>query len=241
MKYGIQLYGLRDITNKDMDGALREISKIGYTYAEFAGFFGHTSGEICDMLQRYKLEISGTHTPWQELLPDNFKATVKYHKEINNKNIIIPSADFSTREKLDAFIDFVNDVGPKLQKEGIKLHYHNHSGEFIKSEYGAIIHKELEKRTDIYFQIDTYWAFHAGEDPVELLCRLKDRIDIIHIKDGMKDGKGKPLGQGQAPVKDVYECAKALSMLMVVESETLTPDGVTEAKVCFDCLKQLES
>lgn len=241
MKYGIQLYGLRDITGKDMEGALCEVAKIGYSYVEFAGFFGHSSKEISDMLEKYNLEVSGTHTSWQELLPENYEKTIKYHKEIGNKNIIIPSADFSTRAKLDEFVDFINVTEPKLRRDGIALHYHNHSTEFLKSDYGTVVHTELEKRSNIKFQIDTYWAFHAGKDPVELMSALRDRIDVIHIKDGMANGSGKPLGQGEAPVKAVYECAKKLGMLMVVESETLAPDGATEACVCFEYLKKLES
>lgn len=241
MKYGIQLYGLRDITSKDMEGALRAVSEIGYSYVEFAGFFGHSSKEIVDMLTKYNLEVSGTHTGWQELLPENYTETVKYHKEIGNKNIIIPGADLSTKEKLDEFIDFINETAPKLKQDGIELHYHNHSREFITTDYGVMTHSELEKRTGIKFEIDTYWAFHAGKDPIEVLNRLRDRIDVIHIKDGMADGSGKPLGQGEAPVKKVYECAKTFGMLMVVESETLTPDGATEARVCFEHLKKLES
>jgi len=240
MKYGIQLYSVRDVTPKDMEGTLAKIAEIGYKYVEFAGFFGHTAQEIRGMLDKYGIEVSGTHTGWQELLPENFEETVNYHKTIGNKNIIIPGADLSTKEKLDAFIDFINGVIPKLAKEGITLGYHNHSGEFIVTDYGQVIHTELENRTPVEFEIDTYWNFHAGQDPVATITRLKDRIRVIHIKDGMKNGQGKPLGMGEAPVDAVYSSAVALGMLMVVESETLEPDGLTEARICYEYLKKLE-
>ena len=240
MEYGIQLYSIRDITPQDMQGALAKVSEIGYKYVEFAGFFGHPADEIREMLDRNGLEVSGTHTGWQELLTENYEATVRYHKTIGNRNIIIPGADLSSKEKLDAFIDFINVTVPKLAREGITLGYHNHSGEFLPTSYGQIIHTELEKRTDVEFEIDTYWNFHAGQDPVATLERLKDRIKVIHIKDGMRNGEGRPLGMGEAPVAGVYAKAKELGMLMVVESETLKPDGLTEARICFDCLKRLE-
>lgn len=38
MKYGIQMYSLRDITEKDLDGALKSVADMGYHYIEFAGF-----------------------------------------------------------------------------------------------------------------------------------------------------------------------------------------------------------
>ena len=73
-----------------------------------------------------------------------------------------------------------------------------------------------------------------------MMEQLKDRLHFIHIKDGYADRRGEPLGRGTAPVKAVYEKAKAMGIPMIVESETLTPDGLTEAKICFDYLKAQE-
>ena len=89
-------------------------------------------------------------------------------------------------------------------------------------------------------EIDTYWAYAAGKDPMALMEELKDRLFVIHIKDGFSDRKGMPLGRGTAPVKEVYKKAVEMGIPMVVESETLTPDGVTEAEICFRYLKELE-
>ena len=240
MDYSIQLYSLRDITASDMDTALRRVSEIGYKYVEFAGFFGHSASDIKAMLDKYGLKVSGTHTGFGEIR-DNFEATVEYHKAIGNTNIIVPGFDYSTREKLDEFISFCIEYAPKLKAEGITLGFHNHSGEFIETGYGAIVHKEIREKTDIELEIDTYWAYNAGEDPMALMEEFKDRIRVIHIKDGFEGGKGMPLGRGSAPVADVYKKAKELGILMCVESETLTPDGITEASVCFDYLKTLEN
>ena len=240
MKYGIQLYSVRDVTPADMEGTLKKLSQIGYQTVEFAGFFGHSAEQIREWLDRYGLVCSGTHTGWEEIA-HHFEETVRYHKTIGNKNIIIPGADLSTKEKLDAFIDTVNALSPALAAEGITLGYHNHSHEFLMTGYGQVIHTELEKRTPVEFEIDTYWAYHAGQDPVALLERLKDRIRVIHIKDGLADGTGKPLGLGTAPVKAIHAKAIELGLLQVVESETLSPDGLTEAAVCFGCLKGLDA
>ena len=45
---------------------------------------------------------------------------------------------------------------------------------------------------------------------------------------------------GAAPIAAVRAKAIELGMELVVESETLTPDGPTEAKVCIDWLKSVE-
>ena len=50
MEYGIQMYSLRDLTDKDLDAALKAVADMGYKKIEFAGFFDHTAEEINAML-----------------------------------------------------------------------------------------------------------------------------------------------------------------------------------------------
>ena len=49
-----------------------------------------------------------------------------------------------------------------------------------------------------------------------------------------------PLGMGEAPVPDVHAKALAMKLPIIVESETQTPDGPTEARICMDYLRSLE-
>ena len=46
MEYGIQLYSVRDLAEKDLAAALEAVAKMGYTHVEFAGFFGHPAKEV---------------------------------------------------------------------------------------------------------------------------------------------------------------------------------------------------
>lgn len=239
MDYSIQLYSLRDTTEKNMDAALKAVSEMGYTAVEFAGFFGHTAEEIVEMLKKYNLKVSGTHSPLQDLI-DNFDETVAFHKAIGNKHYIIPGTDLWSQEKIDYFVENVNTLQEKLKEHGISLGFHNHAREFQMNEDGSFPYDQIIYRTDIELEVDTFWAYVGMKDPITLLERIKDRINFIHIKDGYEDGKGMPLGRGTAPVSAVYNWAKENDKLMVVESETLTPDGPTEAQICIDCLHSLE-
>ncbi len=240
MEYGLQLYSVRDITGKEMGRALKEVAAMGYKFVEFAGFFGIPAADIRAMLDEYGLEVSGTHTGWQEVA-DNFEATVAYHKAIGNKNIIVPGADLNCQAKIDAFVEMANKFQPMLAAEGISFGYHNHSHEFLPNADGSMIHAQLELRTKLEFEIDTYWAFNAKVDPIQLLERLKDRIRVIHLKDGDECGHGFALGEGKAPVAAVREKAIEMGIRMVVESETLQPDGLSEVKRCIDYLKTLDA
>lgn len=239
MNYGIQMYSLRDITGNDLAGALRAVAEMGYKTVEFAGFFGHTAEEVRAMLDENGLTCIGTHSGLGELL-DNFDETVKFHKTIGNTKYIIPGHDLSTRDKLDTFIKQCNEIAPKLRAEGIELGYHNHSHEFYDMPEGYQIHKELEARCDVFFELDTYWTFVAKLDPVATMERLRDRIKLIHLKDGSPDGHGCSLGSGEAPVAAVRAKAIELGVGIVVESEGLDPTGKEEVERCINYLHTLD-
>ena len=241
MKYGLQMYSVRDLTEHDLRGALQQVAEMGYSFVEFAGFMGNSAEDVKNWLEEYGLQVSSTHTPLAELEDEVLDQTIAYHKVIGCKDIIIPYAKLETKEQIDAFVERVNTLIPKLQAEGISLHYHNHDHEFKPNEDGQIIYDEIVARTNVALEIDTYWAYAAGKDPVQMMETLKARVPVIHIKDGLANREGKPLGLGTAPVAAVYKKAVEMGIPMVVESETLQPDGLTEAKICIDYLKSQEA
>ncbi len=239
MEYGLQMWSVRDASEKSLAEALKNVAEIGYKYIEFAGFFNHPAEEVKAMLDEYGLIVSGTHSGFGDL-DNDFAAAVKYHKTIGNTNYIVPGAPWDTKDALSATIDKINKYKPMLAAEGITLAYHNHDGEFKPNKDGQIAHEEMEKRTEVNFEIDTYWAFVAGRDPIETITRLKDRVNVIHLKDGTLDKHGKALGEGEAPVEAVRAKAIELGMRMVVESEGLQPTGLEEVARCMKFLRSLE-
>ncbi|GHU68965.1 sugar phosphate isomerase [Clostridia bacterium] len=239
MHLGLQMYSVRDITKDDLAGALAKVKAIGYDNVEFAGFFGHCAKEVKAMLDETGLAVSGTHTGWSELT-DNLDDTIAFHKGIGNTRLIVPYADLSTKSKVDQIVDVLNAAQPKLAAAGISLGYHNHAHEFKPNEDGQIPFDELRNRTGIFFEIDTYWAFVAGRDPLTLVRELAPRVPVVHIKDGSESGDGKPLGMGVAPVSRVWKLARELGIELVVESETLTPSGLAEAEICYKYVENLE-
>lgn len=252
-EYGLQLYSVRDITEKDLRTALKEVASLGYKYVEFAGFFGNTADKVKSWLDEYGLVVSGTHTCIDGIADDKIDETIAYHQALGCKNLIVPAADWSTEEKMNENIELLNRAQKKLSDAGISLGYHNHSAEFMKTNYGKVIEDELISRTSIELEIDTFWAFNAGKDPVELLESIKDRVSVIHLKDGIPtdpknlnfahvhDGAtGLSVGLGKAPVKAIREWAIKNDVLMVVESEELDPTGIEEVKRCIDFLRTLD-
>ena len=238
MDYGLQLYSVRDCMAKDFEGTLKAVSEMGYKFVEFAGFFGKSAEEVKTILDKYNLEVSGTHSPLKDLI-ENYDETVAYHKAIGNKNYIIPGHPLWSQEEIDYFVENVNALIPKLKEDGITLGFHNHFREFERNTDGSFPYDQLIYRTDIKFELDTYWSFVAMKRSEDILKRLGDRIIFAHMKDGI-ELQGKPLGLGGAPVKFYYEKVKEMGIPMVVESETCTPNGLSEAKICIDFLKAVE-
>lgn len=238
MEYGIQMYSLRDMVYNDMEKALKTASEIGYKAVEFAGFGDHPATQIKEWLQKYDLKAWGSH-----IGPDAFASEldqiVAYHKELGCTNVGFSSMYYATKEQLEASLALVNEVNARLAKEGLTLYFHNHYWDHAPNRQNQIPFWELVTRTDIKFELDTYWAFMGGLDPVTMMEWLKDRIVFIHLKDGGGRYDGRSLGQGAAPVRRVHNKAKELGIRMIVESEGCNPTGPEEVKRCYDYLMSI--
>ncbi len=252
-EYGLQMYSLRDITKDSMRMALEEVAKMGYKYVEFAGFFDYNAEQIRTWLDEFGLVCSGTHTGMALIVPDKIDETIRYHKVIGCENLIVPGCDWSTPEKLQDVIDTINFAQKKLAENGIRFGYHNHSKEFFPNENGTVLENVIIENTSAELEIDTFWLFNAGIDVIDFLETHKDRIRVIHLKDGIPseecnknfdhvhDGvKGFSVGSGRAPIKAVREWANKNGVLMVIESEGLNPTGLEEVRRCIDYLRTLD-
>lgn len=248
MKYGVQLYSIRDITKDDFDKALEQVAQMGYSLVESAGFFDHGAEEVKKMLEKHGLTLCSTHTSFKSV-DNDIDSVIEFHRTVGCKDIIIPGAPLSTKEEVDHLVDVINAVQPKVEAAGMRLHYHNHSKEFMPNNDGMIVEDELAKRTNVLFELDTFWIFNAGLDPIEIIDKYADRVLFVHLKDGIPQdfsdpesrAIGKSLGSGNAPVEAVRAKAIDMGLTMVVESEGLDPTGPEEVKRCIEYLKELDA
>ncbi len=253
VEYGLQMYSIRDCAEKSLQDALKKAAQLGYKYIEFAGFFGNSAEDVKAWLDEYGLICSGTHTDLTQLTPEIIDKTVAYHKTIGCNMIIVPGMRFSNSDMVDLQIARINYAHKVLKANGMQLAYHNHSREFFANRSGQIVENEIMERTDIKLEIDTFWLYNAGVDAMAFLEQYKDRIAVLHLKDGVVatadhynydqiyDGvTGTALGEGQAPVKDFYAWAVKNNVLMVVESEGLCPTGAEEVGRCIKFLRSLD-
>jgi sugar phosphate isomerase/epimerase len=78
-----------------------------------------------------------------------------------------------------------NNVGRLARERGMRFYYHNHFQEF-QSIDGKSVYSHIIANTDprlVYFEIDTYWMVRAGQNPIEWMKRLGERVVLLHQKD----------------------------------------------------------
>lgn len=239
MDFGIQLYSVNDFMAQDVDSTIRQVAQMGYTYVETAGFFGKTAEEFKAICDRYGVKISSAHTSHNKLLNGEHKVWLPYHNALNCPYIISPVGDCSNKEELDNLINSFNECARLCKDYGMEFMYHNHHTEFLPNSDGIIPHIQMQNRTQIRFQIDVYWVYRAGLNPMYILQQLGDRIGAIHLKDGTME-RDTPLGQGDVDIASIVKWAEERGILMVVENETTPDRQITEAKACINYLKTLE-
>ena len=240
MKYDIQMFSIRDVAENNLKEALKIVSDAGYSGVELCGTFGNSVSSVRSWLDEYKLDCFCAHIG-RGILAEDLENTVKYYKELGVNYFVLPGAPTATKEELDKTIDMINKYHEILAKEGISFAYHNHNREYLPNADGLIAHQEIERRTSIDFELDTFWTLCGGFDPIDEMERLKHRIKVIHLKDGfVEKSLSTSIGLGNAPVKAIRDKAHELGFRMIVESEGLQPNGTAEIIQCINHLRSLD-
>lgn len=101
---------------------------------------------------------------------------------------VIPSYGVDYTEKgVQQMCDYFNRIGKIASEYGLKLGYHNHSGEFAKlKDSDKVMWEYLVEHTDpsyVFFELDVYWCTKGGKDPVAYLKKYPNRVRMLHVKD----------------------------------------------------------
>jgi len=235
MSYSLQLYTLRNAISEDLPGTIRKVAEIGYTQVEPYNFVA-TAKELGTALKENGLTAPSGHAPLMSQDQDEIFAAAR---ELGITTVIdpfLPAEHWQKAEDIQATAEKLNAAARKGAEYGIRVGYHNHAWELESTIEGRTALEYFADLLDpeLVLEVDTYWAAVGGQDPVELLARLGDRVKFIHIKDGPlnKDNKAQqPAGQGKVPVIDVIAAAKSLEV-GVVEFDDYAGDifeGITES------------
>jgi sugar phosphate isomerase/epimerase len=235
MSYSLQLYTLRNMLQNDLPGTIKKVADIGFTQVEPYNFVA-TAAELGAALKANGLTAPSGHAP---LLSENQEAIFAAAKELGITTVIdpyLPAEHWQSAEDIQSTAAKLNAAAKKGAEYGIRVGYHNHAWELESVIDGQTALEYCAGLLDpeLVLEVDTYWVAVAGQDPVELLHRLGDRVKFIHIKDGplTTDTKAQlPAGQGKIAVWDVIAAVTSLDV-GVVEFDDYSGDifeGIAES------------
>ena len=223
LNLALELYSIRNETKKDFFGALDKVAELGFKGVEFAGYGGIEPEKMKAKLDSLGLFTTSVHHGLPDLQKD-LDYIVNYNKILGNNNIVCAWAPCESWEQVNAQIPVLADISDRLAEKGMKFYYHSHAHEFAKFAqdggryaYDVMMEKLAGK---LGVQFDIYWLYRAGVDAIEYLDKYKDRIALVHIKDG-DEKQGLPAGTGKVEIKKIVEHAQSLGVeWFILEDET---------------------
>lgn len=250
---GLQLYTVRDQLQRDFEGTLERVAKIGYTQVEFAGYYERTPDQVRAVLDRLRLSSPSAHIG-VPLLRQDIQGQITSAKTLGQRYVTVPSYPFPRDAGRQAFADAaaeLNKWGEACRARGVRLAYHNHAGELRDVGGGTTGLDVMLQETQpglVEFENDLYWTTYAGVDPLRLFARYPGRFTLWHVKD-LRDPQGTkgmaPVGEGTIDFKRLFAAAKQSGLrnfFVEHDSAAQYPGGsLASIERSFATLKQLLS
>lgn len=238
MKLALQLYTIRDCckTGSQMLDALKAVRAMGYDGVEFAGYSGLSAAEIRNALDETGLTAIASHES-VERLENCLDDIISYNQEIGSGNIVCaysPAKDAADLKKLE---EVLTTARGRAEKYGINVLYHNHSHEFNTVNGFRPIDDIIRF---CMLEIDTYWVFNSKIDVPDFMYEHKNRIGLIHLKDGSTDGKPCAIGEGKNDIQSIINASEKIgAKWLIVENDDPLPDGLSDAGRSINNLKSI--
>ena len=212
-KFGINLFSIPKLVEKDFAGTMKMLAQLGYKEIEFYGPYSFSDQEDKTRWDSItpSLGFSGsgyyglTTKQAKKILDDNGLSSPSMHTGLNSlhsakamdqmaeaaqimgtKYVVLPSAQ--TQPNIDAYktqADDFNKIGREAKKRGIRFAYHNH-GNGLKPIDGKVPLDLIIESTDpdaVFFQMDIYWMTAGGVDVNAYLDKYPGRFKLMHVKD----------------------------------------------------------
>ena len=238
---GLQMWSLRDIAKTDMKAAFDLVKSYGITEIETAGLGDLTIDQYVAEMKSRGLVAVGSHASYEALEKD-VPGIIATAKALGAKYVMCPwiphGKEGFTEELAHKVAADFNKWGKAFREAGLKFGLHPHGFEFRPTKAGKgetmfdIIARETD-RENVCFEMDVFWVFHAGQDPVALLKKYGDRWALLHVKDirkgavtGLSTGSAPPtdnvpVGTGQIDWPSVLRTAQSIGVThYLIEDET---------------------
>lgn len=214
---GLELYSVRDELQKDPEGTVRAVAKMGYQdvefYAPYLDWSEEQAKQMRKLLDDLGIHCYSTHNDEDFFGPSKIDKARDFNKILGSRYMVQAWSD--PKPNLDAWkkvADNLNAASDKLEPSGLKVGYHNHDAEWKPVEGQRPI-EVIAKNTkpSVMLQLDVGTCLEAGADPVAWIKANPGRIRSIHCKDWSPDPNVayKTLfGEGKADWKGIFNAAE---------------------------------
>jgi sugar phosphate isomerase/epimerase len=245
-RLAVQLYTIRDAISKDFRGSLKHLADLGFKNVETAFWPDNVSvATAADTLKEFGFNVTSCHVDMPTR--DNIAKLATNTKAYGCDKLIWhgwpEDKRYSSLEGTKELVKLYNDSYKLAKEHGLHFGLHNHWWEYRNHVGGKLVYEVLNEELNegIFFETDVYWVRVAGQDPAAILKKLKNRIHLIHIKDGpavfnqklIKDTPDPmtPVGKGSLNIPSIVNACSDKIEWMVIELDKSAID-------VYDALKQ---
>jgi sugar phosphate isomerase/epimerase len=194
VRVGLQLYSVRQALARDPWGTLARLAETGFSHLEAANHhalndpgvgFRVAAPELRAQLADLGLSIIGCHINPLDL--DILPRALDYQAELGNTQFgcDIEFFPYGDRDYVLRRAEVFNTVGELARERGMRFYYHNHFQEFQR--FGDhYVYDLILDNTDpelVKLEMDTYWMYRGGQDPIAWMQKCADRMILLHQKD----------------------------------------------------------
>jgi len=264
-KIGIQLYTLRDVIFKDVQGTLKQVADFGYQELELFGYndgkvFGKPVSEFAKMVKDLGMKITSGHYATGFINPpdkpaavgtlsNGWEKAVSDAKTMGQEYMLVAYLQKDERKSMDDYkkvCDLINKKAEVCKEYGIKIGYHNHDFEFEPIDgqvpYDLML-KELDPKS-VSMELDLFWTIYANQDPIKLFEKHPGRFQQWHVKDMSKDDRKRnaDVGTGTIDFKPIFEKAELSGMKhFYIEHDNFPSSSIESVKADAQNIKSIIS
>ena len=245
MKKAVQQIMLGTVTGSESQAreTLQRIKAAGYNGLELNRFMIHPSSLMVRLMTRAAGMPTGNggSLDWHALIKESGLEVVSLHTDLGSlerePEAVIEEArsfgtdklvitgmyrfDYGDEAAVRELAQRLNKSGETVEKEGLRLLYHNHNVELLPVKPGLRAYEVLLEDTDpsyVNFEFDSYWFTDGGSDAKRWMKKLGSRMQLWHITDRGCRQKGAAmtpilkqdsmeLGTGNMDLEELYELA----------------------------------
>ena len=244
VKTAINLYSVREL-DESMPEILDRVADAGYDGVQFSGGLrGSDPDDIATQLTDLGLETTGAHVGIESIEDDYSTVHQTYHEILKCGSAVVPylgDEHFASETAVEQTAERLESLAQRADESGWDIHYHNHAHEFVDFEDGTAFEYLFDITDHLGLELDVGWALVGGSDPVRLIERYGDRIDLLHMKDmAVDEDRGfREIGEGDVDMAGCAEAAKQEGVEWLIYEHDEPADPVTSLETGAQFLNNL--